>query len=384
MVFYPLLIALFFLSLQSPRQFLFYLISNSVKLVDFHSFAKQQTDSLCLHIDSYANDCGVDITYLSSPKTNKDELARAVFDNDPSRTGLIAAFSSVELCRTMTVVSNHQTLKLETASRQTKCKHYYLYYNDEEFGWMFIKIQTWFPYNVQLYINGREYLSKLFDKNGINYQMYHNSFSFIDDFDKAQKIANDILNKKISSSFDGMIKKINVHLPVIEQTMGHSYYWCLDQCEFATDINFKKREDLSIIYKKLVEDDLSFLENASHVQENIKKYGELCGLVLATKEDLNIFYKKYPIDLTNDLEVKSVRNRTRFTLAHELAHCVLHAEHLEKGYLEFRFENKKINKDFRKRNEYENLEYSANIYAGQLLVPEHKLKEVLNKLLCLH
>lgn len=243
----------YILSLQNPRQFLFYLISNSVKLLDFHSFAKSQTDSLCLHIDSYANDCGVDITYLSSPKTNKDELARAAFDKDPSRTGLIAAFSSVELCRTMTVVSNHQTLKLETASRQTKCKHYYLYYNDVEFGWMFIKIQTWFPYNVQIYINGREYLSKLFDKNNINYEMYHNSFSFIDDFDKAQKIANDILNKKISSSFDGMIKKINVHLPVIEQTMGHSYYWCLDQCEFATDINFKKREDLSIIYKKLVE-----------------------------------------------------------------------------------------------------------------------------------
>ena len=35
--------------------------------------------------------------------------------------------------------------------------------------------------------------------------------------------------------------------------MGHSYYWCLDQCEFATDINFKRREDLSGIYKKLVE-----------------------------------------------------------------------------------------------------------------------------------
>ena len=99
----------YILSLQSPRQFLFYLISNSVKLVDFHSFAKAQTDSLCSHIDAYAKDCGVDITYLSLPKTNKDELARAVFDNAPSSTGLIAAFSSVELCRTMSVVSNHQS-----------------------------------------------------------------------------------------------------------------------------------------------------------------------------------------------------------------------------------------------------------------------------------
>ena len=49
----------YILSLQNPRQFLFYLISNSVKLLDFHSFAKSQTDSLCLHIDSYAKDCGV-------------------------------------------------------------------------------------------------------------------------------------------------------------------------------------------------------------------------------------------------------------------------------------------------------------------------------------
>ena len=32
-----------------------------------------------------------------------------------------------------------------------------------------------------------------------------------------------------------------------------SYYWCIDQCEFATDINFKSRQDLENIYKTLVE-----------------------------------------------------------------------------------------------------------------------------------
>ena len=64
----------------------------------------------------------------------------------------------------MTVAPNRETQKLEVTSRPTKCKHYYFYYNDEEFGWMFLKIQTWFPYNVQIYINGREYLSKIFDK----------------------------------------------------------------------------------------------------------------------------------------------------------------------------------------------------------------------------
>lgn len=72
---------------------------------------------------------------------------------------------------------------------------------------MFFKIQTWFPYNAQIYINGREYLSRLLDKNGIHYQMYNNSFSYIENFERAQEIADGILNKKLSDSFDSIAKK---------------------------------------------------------------------------------------------------------------------------------------------------------------------------------
>lgn len=110
----------------------------------------------------------------------------------------------------MTVKPNKETQKLEVTQRSTKCKHYYLYYNDDELGLMYLKIQTCFPYNAQIYINSREYLSKLFDKNNIKYEIYNNSFSCIEDFDKAQKLANNILNQKISDSFDGLVEKINI------------------------------------------------------------------------------------------------------------------------------------------------------------------------------
>ena len=83
--------------------------------------------------------------------------------------------------------------------------------------------------------------------------MYNNSFSYIEDFTRAQELADGILNQKISDSFDGLIKQINIHLPKIEKIFSHSYYWCIDQCEFATDINFKNRDDLSLFYKTLVE-----------------------------------------------------------------------------------------------------------------------------------
>ncbi len=243
----------YILQLQRPEKFLFYLIQNDVKLKDFDKFAENQTQSLCEHIDKYIKNNDVEIQYLSSGKENKDELARINLENYPNKIGLISAFSTVELCRTMSVKPNHQTQKLEIVSKNTKCKHYYLYYNDSEFGWMYLKIQTWFPYNIQIYINGREYLSKIFDKENIEYEMYNNSFSYIEDFDKAQKLADGILNKKISDSFDGLVDQVNNLLPNIKEKLNQSYYWCIDQCEFATDINFKSRNDLNLFYKKLVE-----------------------------------------------------------------------------------------------------------------------------------
>lgn len=243
----------YILPLQNPRLFQFYLIQNNIKFVDFKEFAEKQTTSLCNHIDNYIQENNVTLQYLKSGKEDKQALAKTALVESNNKVGLIAAFSAVELCRTSTIVANHETKKLEPTIKNTKCKHYYLYFNDEEFGLMFFRIQTWFPYNVQIYINGREYCSKLFGKNNIKYEMFNNSFSYIEDFDKAQSLADNILNQKLSNSFDGLANKINNILPNIKEKLNHSYYWCIDQCEFATDINFKSREDLSLFYKKLVE-----------------------------------------------------------------------------------------------------------------------------------
>ena len=235
------------------RLFLYYLIQKNVLLKDFDSFARQQTDTLCSHIETYIRDNDSTLTYLNSGQIDKGELARQTYLQKPDKEGLICAFSTVEPCKTITVKPNRESKKLEVTSKLTKCKHYYLYYNDTEFGWMFFKIQTWLPYNVQVYLNGREYLSRLLDEEGIAYSMYNNSFSYIEDFSKAQVLADRVLNKKLSDSFDGIAKKVNCLLSDIQDVLSHSYYWCVDQCEFVTDINFKSREELGFFYKTLVE-----------------------------------------------------------------------------------------------------------------------------------
>lgn len=61
---------------------------------------------------------------------------------------------------------------------------------DEDFGWMYFKIQTWFQFNVQLYINGIEYISNQLDKEYIKYKRYNNSLVNIDNIEMVQEISD--------------------------------------------------------------------------------------------------------------------------------------------------------------------------------------------------
>ena len=84
--------------LQNYRLFLYYLIQKNVLLKDFDAFAKQQTDSLCSHIDSYIRENNAPLTYLTSGLTDKGELARQFFRECPGKIGLVMRFFR---CRTM-------------------------------------------------------------------------------------------------------------------------------------------------------------------------------------------------------------------------------------------------------------------------------------------
>lgn len=96
--------------------------------------------------------------------------------------------------------------------------------------------------------------------------------------------------------------------------------------------------------------------------EDIMQYerGDVLGAIFAKDDTLSIFYR-----------ASDTINRKRFTLAHEIAHCCLDADNLEKQHIELRScQTANIPK-----------EYNANIFAGELLIPEVSLKKIHNQFL---
>ena len=62
--------------LNNCRQFLYYMIQNNCKLVDFNKFAEEHTKSLCEHIDKLVAEQNRPTEFIMSSKVSKEEITR--------------------------------------------------------------------------------------------------------------------------------------------------------------------------------------------------------------------------------------------------------------------------------------------------------------------
>jgi len=230
-----------------------FLSMENVLLKDYSAYAQSITSQIKEHAREMAESLGRPYIYLNSPKTSKEGTAKEILKTNPVNEGLICVIATVELCTALESYKNHETHKIELRNRSRKCLYLYFYYMDKEFGFMHVKLQTWFPFEIQIYINGREHLAKMMDQEGIGYQRYDNCFLQIDNLERAQELFNGFFERKLSRAFDALAHRIHPFLKRIETIFSAGYYWCVEQCEYATDIMFESRNALERIYNDLVE-----------------------------------------------------------------------------------------------------------------------------------
>src|SRR3954454_14290408 len=166
-----------------------YLSRRSVLLKDAGRFF--ETQRIRDHVVSLAATAERPVEYLAhasthrsgtSSGTSKEARARAIAERDGVTQGLVCVLSVLEPCRSFAVAPNRQTRRLEVVHRPRKCLHYYLYRIDPAFGWMHVRLQTWAPYEIQVYVNGREWLARQMDRAGIGYRRSDNKITQVDDF----------------------------------------------------------------------------------------------------------------------------------------------------------------------------------------------------------
>lgn len=232
-----------------PKGMAMYLTGKGIRLFDYkEQFCKPLTQEIRENAERTAKENGIEIEYIRKVGAfRKDDRIEAIIREKGTKQGLVHIFSAMEGCNTYDPWHNKETHETYLRSSKGQCIHYYFYFIDKEYGLCYFRVPTWPPFRIQFYMNGHNMLENKMAKESIRYEKLLNSFSHIENPEKAQKLAERIDPDGLHKALNAMAKR---YCPIISEEL--SYSWTIQQIECATDIIFKKQEYLAPLYDQII------------------------------------------------------------------------------------------------------------------------------------
>jgi hypothetical protein len=201
--------------------------------------------------------------YLPSSELSKEALVQAMIAKEQIQEGPIVLLSCVEPCLTFRVRGDRQAKSLRLVMESAKCTHLYHYYQHPEIGLMHIRVQSWFPFNLDVCLNGRAWLARQMDRAGIGYRQRDNCFIWLEDCAAAQKLLDEQLRCNWPVLLNSFLELAHpLHREITAPMAGLSYYWSASQSEYATDVLFDQAQELQKLYPKFLRHAISSFQSA--------------------------------------------------------------------------------------------------------------------------
>jgi hypothetical protein len=213
---------------------------------DFIPFLEQRSEELVDHAKQMA---GAHYHYFEG-KPEKEALVRQEIQKRGLTEGLVTVICCKETCRGVKLRQGEGRPNLYFKQRPQRVLYYY--FLDPDFGLIHVRLQTFFPYTVQIYVNGHDWLARQMAKRGLGFHQEDNAFTRLDQPAKAQWLAERFPHLPWVKILERWVRRVN---PLLKQKwlQRGPYYWVIDQAEFSSDVLFRRRADLQALYPRLIE-----------------------------------------------------------------------------------------------------------------------------------
>jgi hypothetical protein len=220
-----------------------------IKRKDFLAFAEEKSARLVTHAKDFAAAHDAPYVYLQG-RHRKEDLVQGQIRARRLSEGLVCVLCCQETCRTVKLRYGDSRPRLVFTNRLQRVL--YFYFLDPQFGLRHVRVQTWFPFTTQVYVNGHDWLARQLHDAGIGFVQHDNAFTQLDDPAKAQPLADRFSRLDWVTILDGWARAVN---PLLGEAWlaGQGYYWVIDQAEYSTDVLFKDRQALADLYPKLLD-----------------------------------------------------------------------------------------------------------------------------------
>ena len=235
-----------------------YLYQHGLLFKDYRRHTEQLTHTLVRDTEALAAADGDRVHYLNSPNTDKEATALAIASQRGRTTGRLAILSCVEGCRTYRVRKNHRG-HIDLVAEPARCQHFYHYFLHEQLGLCYVRLQSWFPFTMRSGLNGRQWLYRQLQHEGLGYRRQDNLLLDVDDWQRAQQLLDQQPLTDWPTLLDGLAAPTNPLWPYLRDEARVPYYWVTEQSEWATDLLFRSPADLADLYPRLTRQAITVL-----------------------------------------------------------------------------------------------------------------------------
>ena len=224
-----------------------FLSARQIRIFDYPRFAEPLRDRVRVRAAELARAAGVTIEHVAKSHIRKEGIVAKVLARRGDDPGLVHIISAMEACDSYKPWHDKRTHRTFLRPDSGKCLHYYFYFIDAELGLIYLRVPTWCPFRLQFYCNGHSWLARQLAGAGIGFTLADNAFLRIDDWARAQTLADQLSPADLHRILDRYAEQCCPMRDVFAQ----SYHWSFMQIEYATDLVFRSQAVLQPLYQQL-------------------------------------------------------------------------------------------------------------------------------------
>jgi hypothetical protein len=199
-------------------------------------------------VEDYALQAGLDIVEPEKG-ARREDLVEPYFQQLGTRHGIAVILKAREPER----IACHYVKTNQIAVERRTVKLYYFYLNDPHCGRMFVRICPYFPCNVNVWLNGHDWLACRMQQEGIAFEKRDNLFVACAQPQRLQELSDAFAPADIIGPVETWLGRLLPFFSDDERKQGFRHQFYMAQVEYCHNLIFHKPAGLQRLFDRLMD-----------------------------------------------------------------------------------------------------------------------------------
>lgn len=207
-------------------------------------------------LDDYVRDHHIE--RLPAPKgVRKEEFVLPYYRRLAGKEGVACILTSMEQGTTFVSYQPRFPTQDEHYRIIRRCRkqfqHVYFYLNDVVLGPMSLRLATYLPFSLNVYLNGHSFVAARLTAQGIGFRKHDNAILAVDDATQLDAAVAALTPEVIRQRCQLWAERLTPQFSSAERLVTGRYAFSVAQVEYACDLVFRRQRPLQDVVRRMVE-----------------------------------------------------------------------------------------------------------------------------------